>query len=139
MNINLDRTDEPFAVNAYDAGWIQVGEHRIDEPCALTADSVITDNLPSEPQALTLMHFAPFIDTRPEIVLLGTGVRQVFVDFAWNPRGIDIWLEDDAVKLGGVLLPLGNPGPKIPYGGREPSQVYADVLKRLKAWKEQRG
>ena len=61
--------------------------------------------------------------------------RQIWVDIPWYDRGIDLWLDTTAVRLGGVISPFPRPTPSVTYADRSPKQVYAEVLKLFKAWK----
>ncbi|MGR8919967.1 MAG: Mth938-like domain-containing protein [Gammaproteobacteria bacterium] len=81
MKFNLDTTDD-LSVAAYAAGWVRVGEHRIDRPCLLSAAGILTDGLPPRPEDLGVAHLDLLRHSNPEIVLVGTGARQVFVDYA---------------------------------------------------------
>ena len=72
----------------------------------------------------------------------GTGsqkmVRQLWVN--WGSDGIDIWIKQDHLQFGGVLVnqPGGGsayPIPrKIPYNNRTPQEVYREVVPVLKKW-----
>lgn len=59
--------------------------------------------------------------------------RQIWIDL---PQGtIDIFLETNSAKLGGVMAPLGRgPDTTISYEGKSPKQVADEISKRLKAW-----
>lgn len=81
MKFNLDDNDTA-AVTAYAAGWVRVGEQQLEQPCIVSAAGVSTPELPASPQQLTLDHFSSIIVQAPEIVLLGTGARQQFIDYA---------------------------------------------------------
>lgn len=60
--------------------------------------------------------------------------RQIFVRFPWG--SIDLWLNNTKADLGGVISPLGRPTPAVPYENRRPEQVYADIVRHLKMWKD---
>jgi hypothetical protein len=62
--------------------------------------------------------------------------RQLWVRFN-SGAVIDLWLEKEALGLGGVVTNgVGNPLTKkaILYQGKTPEQVYAEVMPVLKAW-----
>jgi uncharacterized protein len=82
MKINLDDNREPFTISAYAEGWIRIADRRIEQPCIVSAHGVDTAELPASLDALQVSHFGGIVDLAPEIVLLGTGARQVFVDWA---------------------------------------------------------
>ncbi len=81
MKINLDNDRDPFTISAYAEGWIRVGEQRIERPCVVSARGIDTATLPAAPDALAVTHLDAIIELAPEIVLLGTGARQVFPPF----------------------------------------------------------
>jgi len=53
--------------------------------------------------------------------------RQIWIDQPDIDRGIDIWLEDSQIKLGGILYTGAG---QIPYGDDSPEDVY----KKLVSW-----
>ena len=82
MQINFDENTAGLIVVAYDKGWIKVGDTRISAPCVLTRTTVHDDLLPAELASLQLSHILRIADLAPEVILLGTGAGQVFVDRA---------------------------------------------------------
>jgi len=61
--------------------------------------------------------------------------RQLWVRFA-SGAVVDLWLERTGVRLGGVVLRSGLtklPG-VIPYDGRSPEEVYAQLAPLLRDW-----
>ncbi len=94
MKFNLDENLDSHAVSAYAEGWIRVGERRIDSPCVIAPDRVLIDVLPPAVIDLEVRHFEPIRELAPEIVLLGTGARQIFVDHA-----ITVALADHGIAL----------------------------------------
>jgi len=65
-------------VRAYSAQDVHIGERRIVGSCAFDATHLLDSWPPTSPSELTLEHFLPVLDWQPEIILLGTGVRQIF-------------------------------------------------------------
>jgi hypothetical protein len=65
--------------------------------------------------------------------------RQLWIHFK-SGAVIDIWLNKDHVKLGGVVLRSPPESTKdlaqaiIPYGNLNPEKVYAQTAKILKGW-----
>lgn len=59
-------------------GEIHLGERRLAGPVALMADQLLHPWVALPAGELTLAHFAPVLAWRPEILLLGTGLRQQF-------------------------------------------------------------
>jgi len=64
--------------------------------CALvvTAESLIADWPVSKPEEIALEHLKPILELQPEIVLIGTGRRQVFLEprllMTFYERGIGV-------------------------------------------------
>jgi len=83
MKLDFDTTTARHSVTAYAAGWIRVGDQRITVPCVVSAAGIVTDVLPSAVGDLTEQHFAHLATLNADIVLLGTGARQNFVDYAY--------------------------------------------------------
>lgn len=82
MKLDFDEDPSTLIVSAYGEGWVSVGEKRIECPCVIAPERLFTDILPRELAALGDAHMAAIVALAPEIVLLGTGRRQVFVDYA---------------------------------------------------------
>lgn len=94
MKLDFDTAASRHAVTAYGEGWIRVGDHRITIPCVVTAAGIIPDLLPSAVGGLTQQHFARLAELNADIVLLGTGAQQQFVDYAY----VD-WLAEQRIGL----------------------------------------
>jgi uncharacterized protein len=82
MKLDFDDDPSTLLVSAYADGWVSIGERRIEQPCVVAPSRLITDLLPPALESLELSHMAAIAELEPEIVLLGTGARQVFVDYA---------------------------------------------------------
>ena len=95
MKFELDDQHADRLITAYHAGWIKIGEMRIERPCLVTIDGVLEASLPNSPAELEVAHFAAVVERRPEIVLLGTGARQQFADYGITQHlaGVGIGLE----------------------------------------------
>ena len=64
-------------IKSYSAGELKVGERVLRSSCALNATE-LTDWTPRTSADVTIEHFATIISWQPEIILLGTGMRQEF-------------------------------------------------------------
>jgi uncharacterized protein len=73
------QTASPTLVTGLGEGWIRVGATEYRENCVLTPDSVVPGFAPDGLGALTEQDYAALLAYQPEILLLGTGVRQQFV------------------------------------------------------------
>jgi len=81
MKVNIDAPAGQNAISGYAPGWIRVGERRIEQPCVVTPRALRADLLPATPGELTRAHLDLLLELEPEIVLLGTGAKQRFIDF----------------------------------------------------------
>ena len=81
MKFELDEAAAERQISGYQAGWIRVGELRIERPCLIHSEGIAEARVPASPEALEIRHFAPVVEINPGILLLGTGERQVFADY----------------------------------------------------------
>jgi uncharacterized protein len=65
-------------VRSYEQGAVRIGEQVIRSSCLFNAHELLTDWSPRTFADLTADHFAAAFAWQPEIILLGTGVRQHF-------------------------------------------------------------
>ena len=82
MKIDFDQQPGTLTIAAYGQGWIRVRDTRIETSCVITPEVIHTDLLPPALADLTSAHFERLCALAPEIILLGTGVCQTFVDNA---------------------------------------------------------
>jgi len=73
-------------------GEIRIGDDVFDHSIALTADSVIDDWPQKDVADLQEIDFSSLLDAAPEIIVLGTGVNNIFPSrdlvFAMARRGV---------------------------------------------------
>lgn len=86
MKIDFDQHSGLLSIAAYGPGWIRVRDNRIETPCVVTPADVHTDVLPADFDQLDAGHFDGLVALRPEIILIGSGSRQRFVDHALSAR-----------------------------------------------------
>ena len=94
MKIDFDQHSGFVSIAAYGPGWIRVGDTRIETPCVVTSAEILCDLLPASFDQLVPAHFDGLIALRPEIILLGSGARQHFVD-----HGLTVHLANAGVAL----------------------------------------
>ncbi|MBK8960957.1 MAG: hypothetical protein IPM80_21670 [Proteobacteria bacterium] len=82
MKIDFDQHSGLLSIAAYGPGWIRVRDTRIEAPCVVTPTDIHTDMLPTAFDQLDAGHFEQMAALRPEIILIGSGSRQRFVDHA---------------------------------------------------------
>ncbi len=86
MKIDFDQHTGLLSIAAYGPGWLRVRDTRIETPCVVTPAAIHTDLLPADFEQLDVAHFAALEALRPEIILIGSGPRQRFVDHALGAR-----------------------------------------------------
>lgn len=89
MKIDFNPTPGAITIAAYGPGWIRVRDTRIEAPCVVAPDGVHADLLPAHIEELDAGHLDRLLGFGAEIVLLGTGARQRFVDHALVTRLAD--------------------------------------------------
>ncbi len=87
-------TSQALSITAVDDGEIRLGEKIYRKTIAVTSSEVI-ENWPEKPVAeLTPQDFSALLDHGPELIVLGTGARNVFaprqVTFALARKGIGL-------------------------------------------------
>lgn len=82
MKIDFDQHSGLLSIAAYGPGWVRVRDTRIEAPCVITPSDIHADLLPSSFDELDTLHFDRLAALRPEIILIGSGSRQRFVDHA---------------------------------------------------------
>jgi uncharacterized protein len=65
-------------VRGYTAHSVRIGEREVQGSCAFNATELLEHWPPRAANELTLEHFLPLFNWQPEIILLGTGERQIF-------------------------------------------------------------
>lgn len=77
MKITATQRANTNFIRGYEAGAIRIGEQNIRHNCLITVDSVSNWNVNSV-EELSVADMQPLIALKPEIVVLGTGMRQRF-------------------------------------------------------------
>ena len=78
MQISLERGSASFSIVAYGDGFVSVNEQRIECSCVVMPERLDVSWPPQSISELDATHTAGLTVDRPEIILLGTGQRQVF-------------------------------------------------------------
>lgn len=112
MQLTLDTGDGTYQINSYEPGKIIINRETITHSLIVSADKL----LPWQPQALSelsLEQLQPIFDLQPEIVLLGTGIAQQFLNaellsaFYSKNIGIETMNTGAACRTYNVLLAEG--------------------------------
>jgi uncharacterized protein len=82
MKFNLDQTAAINVVRGYGPGAIRIGERTYSRSLIVTATKIIEDWRPLGIPDLRVTDLDPLLELRPEVLLIGSGTRQVFPDRA---------------------------------------------------------
>ncbi|MBO9716051.1 MAG: Mth938-like domain-containing protein [Pseudoxanthomonas sp.] len=101
MQLSHERPDYAWVLRGADGRHARVNDRVLDRSFALAPDRLLEDwPGPAAATALEPAHMAPLLALAPELVILGTGSRQVFpaaaVLAACLTRGIGIEVMDNA-------------------------------------------
>lgn len=78
MKFNLDQPSTTHVVRAYGPGLLRIGERSYDSSLILTATRLIERWRPRSMDELEPADLEPVLALRPEVLLLGSGLRQRF-------------------------------------------------------------
>lgn len=78
MRLDIDRPDALHFIRAYEPGLIRIGTREFAASVVVTATSLIEDWRPRHMSDLRASDLEPVLALRPEVLLLGSGTRQLF-------------------------------------------------------------
>lgn len=78
MKSTLDRPATPHVVRGYAPGRLRIGEREFARSVIVCAATLIDDWRPQHIGELTAADLEPVLALRPQVLLLGSGARQVF-------------------------------------------------------------
>ena len=78
MHIQLETGGQSNLIRAYAAGQITVNQDSYTRSLVVLPGQIVADWPPQTFAELTVAHLAAFVPLRPELVILGTGLRQRF-------------------------------------------------------------
>ena len=78
MKFTLDRIGAAHVVRAYTPGRIRIGDRDIATSVIVTPDELIEPWRPRQLAELEAADLEPVVALAPEVLLIGTGARQVF-------------------------------------------------------------
>lgn len=73
-------TDTGYLIQGYERGRVFVGGKTYETGIIVTPQRIITGWGPATPDDLAAEHIAAMVDLEPQVMILGTGPRQVFPD-----------------------------------------------------------
>ena len=80
MDLTLQRPGEHHYIHSVSADGIRVVDQVCTGSIIVSANRLITDWPVKAPGEITAKHIGQILDLEPEIVLIGTGERQVFLE-----------------------------------------------------------
>jgi len=85
-----------YRIRAYENNRIRLEQEWITLPCALCAQSLVTDWQPITPEQLTMADFAPLLSTHAaELMIIGRSSQPV-----WNPEWMQLQASLNAKGVG---------------------------------------
>ncbi len=100
MKFELDPSSDSLLVRSYERDHLIVGDRRIASPVVITGSRLVDDLLPPRMRELAVSHLLALAELGADIVILGTGARQVFLsaDFIQllSSRGVGLETMDTA-------------------------------------------
>ena len=78
MKLTLENRGANNAVRSYSPSSIKVGDAVLTTSSIINADQVVRDWPPHTVEQLDRSHLEPILALKPEVVVLGTGMRQQF-------------------------------------------------------------
>lgn len=79
MPLNLDENQASYQVRAYQPGTIQINEKLYTHSLILTPQQLIEDWTPQTAEALTTHDLNEVLKLKPDLILIGTGEKHVFL------------------------------------------------------------
>jgi uncharacterized protein len=113
MKFTLDRPATLHVVRGYRPGLLRIGERELTRSVIVSAESLIDDWRPQDIGELTAEDLEPALALRPEVLLLGSGARQVFPPYELLARlhaariGIEVMDTGAACRTYNVLVGEG--------------------------------
>lgn len=109
MKFTLQSEEGINLIRRYGADFIAIGENEIRESCIVSANSFAPWS-PRSIEELRPEHLAPVFALEPEVVVLSTGVRQIFpraalrAEFATRKIGLEVMEIGAACRTYNVLV-----------------------------------
>lgn len=124
MKFTLDSRSDINLIRGYAAGEVRIGELVHRAPCIVTAQQLVLDWQVRDMASLAVAELEAIFMLQPDVVLLGTGARQVFPErairqaFAVHKVGLEVMdlgaacrtyniLVQEERRVAAVLFPAG--------------------------------
>ena len=113
VDLNFEKPGDHHYIRSVNEKGIHIAEQWYSGSVLVSADRLLPDWPPSTMDELQDSHLLPIFEMKPEVVLLGTGAKQVFlpprlmVQFYNNGIGIEVMTTDAACRTFNVLVSEG--------------------------------
>lgn len=113
MQLNLERPDYSWFLRGADGRHVLVNERALARSCVVSPETLIEDWPAADAAAMAPADLDPLLALRPELILLGTGERQVFPPAAvlaaclGRGIGLEVMTNDAAARTYSVLAGEG--------------------------------
>ena len=110
MEFSREAATEAHAIIACTDGEVRLRERAYVASLVVTRDTVLESWRPPDPELLSIEHFTELLALKPEVVLLGTGVRQrlpppaLYAAFAARGIGLEVMDNRAACRTFNLLL-----------------------------------
>ena len=113
MEFTRENAGEANAILGCSDGGVQLRSRSVSGPVIITREAVLEGWRPPEVGRLSIADFAGLLELKPEVVLLGTGERQLlpspalYADFAARGIGLEVMDSNAACRTYNVLMAEG--------------------------------
>ena len=110
MQFTREDANETHAIVACTDGEVRLRDRICDASFIVTRNAIIERWQPAAAEALTIADFSGLLELEPEVVLLGTGARQLipppalYADFAARRIGLEVMDNRAACRTYNLLL-----------------------------------
>jgi uncharacterized protein len=80
MKFTLADEGDDYIIRSYDSGEVLINEYRYNSSVIVTPKQIINDWPPHSIEDLAPEHFSAIAELNPQLVLLGTGAIQQFIE-----------------------------------------------------------
>jgi uncharacterized protein len=79
MKLHLTQAEGQNLITGYGEGWVEINRQRYEHSLIVLPESIIEDWQVHDFEDLTIEHFQKLVALKPEVVLLGTGIKHKFI------------------------------------------------------------
>jgi uncharacterized protein len=110
LDLTLQLPGDHYSIRSVSARGIQIRDVFHNEPLIISADRLETGWPVDQAEGLELAHLEPIFRFEPEVVLIGTGSKQIFLapelmmEFYRRNIGVEVMSTDAACRTFNVLV-----------------------------------